>query len=63
MSTLKGARKDNTMKMNLQAVRDADGSEKVAGDLVRKLEAHGIELHEEELEQVIAPDASKFKLV
>jgi hypothetical protein len=51
------------MKMNLQAVRDADGSEKVAGDLVRKLEAHGIELHEEELEQVIAPDASKFKLV
>jgi len=43
------------MKTNLQAVRNVDRDEKVAVDLVKTPEAHGIELHEEELEQVIAP--------
>lgn len=49
------------MKKNLQAVRNADHNEKTTIDLVKTPEAHGIELHEEELEGVIAPFTIHFK--
>ncbi len=52
---MSGSEKDNTMNTNLQAVRNADCNEKVAVDLIKTPETHGIELREEELEQVIAP--------
>ena len=43
------------MKTDLQKLQNVRCDEKVAVDLLKTPEVHGIELHTEELEQVIAP--------